>query len=177
MDDGVLGTNRAEQVRLYGSTIADVVADLTAALNVSQNRLAQILGMSAPMLSQLATGHRVKVGNPVVLQRIVRLQSVLPELAGGSLSPEDALAALGDDVGVLTRGSSGALARTEVAASRAGGPVIQAMFRAVASARDWDAVADEVGADFPEIAHVLRVYGSGTATDANAHLLAIQHLL
>jgi transcriptional regulator with XRE-family HTH domain len=176
MDDGVLRANRAEQVRLYGCTIADVVADLTAALNVSQNRLAQILGISAPMLSQLATGHRVKVGNPVVLQKIVRLQSVLPSLVDGSLAAEDALAALGDDVGVLTRGTGAAPARTEVGA-RVGGPSMQAMFRAVASARDWDAVADTVEADYPEIAKVLRVYGSGTATDANAHLLTIQHLL
>jgi transcriptional regulator with XRE-family HTH domain len=176
MDDGVLGANRAEQVRLYGSSIADVVADLTTALNVSQNRLAQILGISAPMLSQLATGHRVKVGNPVVLQKIVRLQGVLPALADGSLAAEDALAALGDDVGVLTRGTGVTSARTEVGA-RLGGPGMQAMFRAVASARDWDAVADAVEADFPEIATVLRVYGSGTAADANAHLLTIQHLL
>jgi transcriptional regulator with XRE-family HTH domain len=176
MDDGVLGANRTEQVRLYGSTIADVVADLTAALNVSQNRLAQIIGISAPMLSQLATGHRVKVGNPVVLQKIMRLQSRLPELADGSLAAEDALAALGDDVALLTRGTGTAPARVEVG-PRAGGPALQSVFRAVASARDWEAVAEQVEADYPEIATVLRVYGSGTATEANAHLLAIAHLL
>jgi len=177
MDDGVLGANRAEQVRLYGSTISDVVADLTASLNVSQNRLAQVLGISAPMLSQLATGHRVKVGNPVVLQKIMRLQGLLPDLASGALDPEDAMATLGADAGVLTRGGTGTVSARTDGPVRSGGPGMQAVFRAVASARDWLAVADAVESDFPEIADVLRIYGAGTAAQADDHHRSVARLL
>ncbi|PZU44214.1 MAG: hypothetical protein DI571_07815, partial [Arsenicicoccus sp.] len=54
----------AAQVELYGEPLADVVARLTAGLGLSQAQLARTLGMSPPMLSQLGSGKRAKIGNP-----------------------------------------------------------------------------------------------------------------
>lgn len=63
-----------QQRTLYGAPLSDLVAEVTAALGLTQGRLAEVLGLSAPMLSQLLSGQRVKIGNPAVVHR---LQSVL----------------------------------------------------------------------------------------------------
>ena len=41
---------------------------------ITQRRLAQVLGLSAPMLSQLISGRRIKIGNPAVYERLVMLE-------------------------------------------------------------------------------------------------------
>ena len=50
-----------------------------------QVRLAGVLGLSAPMLSQLMSGQRAKIGNPAVYARVVRLEELLdePRIAAG----------------------------------------------------------------------------------------------
>ena len=44
------------------------------AYGLSQRALAQTLGLSAPMLSQLASGQRIKIGSPAVYARLVMLE-------------------------------------------------------------------------------------------------------
>lgn len=73
MDEQV-AANVRQQISLYGRPLGEVVRDVTTALGINQGRLADVLGMSAPMLSQLASGRRVKIGNP---QAVARLQSLL----------------------------------------------------------------------------------------------------
>ena len=77
MDTQTIEANRRQQAELYGRPLGEIVRELTAALHLSQGRLAEVLGMSAPMVSQLASGHRVKMGNP---QAVARLQALI-ELA------------------------------------------------------------------------------------------------
>ncbi len=69
------------QTRLYGATWASRFADLRAAYRLSQGALAATLGLSAPMVSQLVSGKRVKISNPAVIARIVRLEECLADPA------------------------------------------------------------------------------------------------
>ena len=69
----------AAQTEMYGEPLGQRIGRLLAAYQVSQARLAAVLGLSPPMLSQLMSGQRAKISNPAVLGRLVRLE----ELAGG----------------------------------------------------------------------------------------------
>lgn len=62
---------------MYGQTWADRLGRLLAAYRVPQARLAAVIGLSPPMVSQLISGHRVKIANPAVYGRVVRLEELL----------------------------------------------------------------------------------------------------
>lgn len=62
------------QRELYGETWEVRLTRLRETYRVSQGRLAAVVGLSAPMVSQLVSGQRVKITNPVVYARIVRLE-------------------------------------------------------------------------------------------------------
>jgi len=66
-----------QQVDIYGETWADRLGRLLRAYNLSQAKLASVIGLSAPMLSQLISGQRVKISNPAVYGRIVQLEEQL----------------------------------------------------------------------------------------------------
>lgn len=68
----------AVQTEMYGEPLGRRFARVLAAYGVSQARLAAVLGLSPPMLSQLMSGQRAKISNPAVFGRLVRLE----ELAG-----------------------------------------------------------------------------------------------
>jgi transcriptional regulator with XRE-family HTH domain len=67
------------QTEMYGEPLGSRIGRLLAAYRVSQARLAAVLGLSPPMLSQLMSGQRAKISNPAVFGRLVRLE----ELAAG----------------------------------------------------------------------------------------------
>ncbi|WP_350274171.1 DNA-binding protein [Kribbella sp. HUAS MG21] len=80
--------NLQQQVELYGEPLGDVVRRITGALGLTQGGLAQVIGLSAPMLSQLVSAQRVKIGNPAVVARL-RSVSELADLAvAGGIEPE-----------------------------------------------------------------------------------------
>ncbi|RKT77083.1 hypothetical protein DFJ68_0496 [Terracoccus luteus] len=85
------------QRALYGEPWSQRFGRLMATYRLSQARLAGVIGLSAPMLSQLISGQRVKVGNPAVFGRIVSLEQLAddPRVLGGN--PE-ALRAVLDEV-------------------------------------------------------------------------------
>lgn len=66
----------ALQVEMYGEPLARRFGRLLAAYGVSQARLASVLGLSPPMLSQLMSGQRAKISNPAVFGRLVRLEAL-----------------------------------------------------------------------------------------------------
>lgn len=74
-DDG------SRQVALYGVSWADRLGGLMHTLQISQARLAEVLGLSRPMVSQLISGQRVKISNPVVYGRLVRLEELASSIA------------------------------------------------------------------------------------------------
>ena len=59
--------NVEQQRALYGEPLADTAARVMGALGLTQARLAQVLQISAPMMSQLISAQRVKIGNPAVV--------------------------------------------------------------------------------------------------------------
>lgn len=67
----------AQQREMYGESWADRFGRLLRGYGVSQARLAGVIGLSAPMISQLMSGQRVKISNPAVYGRIVRLEELL----------------------------------------------------------------------------------------------------
>ncbi|TQJ16985.1 helix-turn-helix domain-containing protein [Kribbella jejuensis] len=86
--------NVRQQVELYGEPLGEVVRRVTAALGLTQGGLAQVIGLSAPMLSQLVSAQRVKIGNPAVVARL-RAASELADLAiAGGIDPTDVPAEL-----------------------------------------------------------------------------------
>jgi transcriptional regulator with XRE-family HTH domain len=66
--------NRELQRRFYGEPLGDRLRRLLGALDVSQVTLAEALGVSSPMLSQLMSARRAKIGSPAVLGRLVLLE-------------------------------------------------------------------------------------------------------
>ena len=68
-----IAENRDRQRELYGAPLGERVRRLTGLLRISQARLARALGLSPAMLSQLASGRRVKIGDPAVLARLLVL--------------------------------------------------------------------------------------------------------
>ena len=78
----------AAQAEMYGEPLGQRFGRLLAAYGISQARLAAVLGLSPPMLSQLMSGQRAKISNPAVFGRLVRLEELAatPDLAGATLS-------------------------------------------------------------------------------------------
>src|SRR5437763_16659469 len=84
-DHKIVQRNIALQREWYGEPLGDRVRRLVVAFNVSQAHLAEELGISAPMLSQVMSGRRAKIGNPAVLARMIMLERkvLTPEVASG----------------------------------------------------------------------------------------------
>lgn len=121
------GPGEEQQRALYGESWADRLGRLMVAYRLSQARLAGVIGLSAPMLSQLVTGHRVKISNPAVFGRIVRLEELKADPRVTSADPASIAAVL-----------------EEVAASS---PVLTTMTARVAGPRQQPGAAKDAGGD------------------------------
>lgn len=158
--------NRAAQREIYGEPLGEVVDRCKAVLGLTQARVAALLGISAPMLSQVMSAQRIKIGNPAAVQRLQVLVETTAEVAAGDLGVEAAIArveAAGHAGEALTGTARRSTARETAAA-------VQSVFRSVASATDHLAAADLVGERHPEIAELLRTYGAGRLDEATEHV-------
>lgn len=155
--------NRSEQERLYGAPLGDLLGEVATVMGLTQSRIAGLLGLSAPMVSQLASGHRVKIGNPAAVARLQRLIAVTEEVREGRAEVDAAVAALEDerDEHVLTR--------TSQLTRRCGAADVQQLLRAVAPVSEFRHAADLLAERHPAIAELLRVYGTGGGDEARAH--------
>lgn len=63
-----------QQRAIYGTSLAERFGAMMTAYHLSQRSLARVLGLSAPMLSQLINAQRIKIGNPAVYERLVMLE-------------------------------------------------------------------------------------------------------
>ncbi|MDP9444707.1 MAG: GspMb/PilO family protein [Actinomycetota bacterium] len=168
-----IARNRAVQAELYGQPLSDLFRHLADALQLNQAGLAHVLGLSQPMLSQLISAQRVKIGNPAVLQRV---QS-LGDLAGEApeLKPADLRRRIAD-VANATGGwssTSQPVLRTD---ARHVVRAIQALLRSTASAAELQAAARRLEDAHPGVAEFLRVYGTGHVDAAAEHYARIQGL-
>lgn len=163
----------------YGEPLGDLFRRLMADLGLNQSRLAGVLGLSAPMLSQLMSGQRAKIGNPAVVQRLQSMQELAGRVAEGSVTPADAMAAMeairqaaGSSLlgTTTTRGGAG----TAVPSSRRVVREIQSLLRSLASADELLGASHALAVSHPELAEFLRVYGAGRTDEAVAHYEALQ---
>jgi hypothetical protein len=104
------------------------------------------------MLSQVMSGRRAKIGNPVVLARMIMLERkcLIPEVAAGR---KEALAAALEDV----RGSRPTVGRDNIPVTD-DRPAL-AVLREIAEDEDLAEAAKRLDEDFPAIADLLRRAG------------------
>jgi transcriptional regulator with XRE-family HTH domain len=150
-----IALNRHRQRELYGCPLGDRVRRLTGALGITQARLARTLGVSPPMLSQLASGRRVKIGDPAVL---ARLQLLDQRCAAAPPHDRAAVEALLEEVGrarLQWAARDQATRRPARPAAATAAPAGEAL-RAVAPPARLAAAAATLAPGFPELAAVLR---------------------
>ncbi|MFJ6720816.1 MULTISPECIES: DNA-binding protein [unclassified Streptomyces] len=174
-------TARARELQRswYGEPLGALFRRLIDDLGLNQARLAAVLGLSAPMLSQLMSGQRAKIGNPAVVQRVQALQDLAGQVADGSVSAAEAT----DRMDEIKRTQGGSvLSNSGQTSTGSGAPTvkrvvreIQSLLRSVSAAGDIIDAADTLAASHPELAEFLRVYGAGRTSDAVAHYEAHQN--
>lgn len=92
-----------QQRALYGAPLSELGATVRTGLGLTQGRLAEALGLSAPMLSQLLSGQRVKIGNPAVVHRLQRLLDLSRDAPGlSSDEVQERIAAIREEQSTLT---------------------------------------------------------------------------
>ncbi|MGO1942258.1 MAG: DNA-binding protein [Yaniella sp.] len=161
--------NRRAQSAAYGEPLSETFDRIKLAFGLNQTALASVLGLSAPMLSQLNSAQRVKIGNPAVLNRVYQLNELVEQRAAGQL----AAAQLPERLEEI-KASQGSMGRTtQVMASQASDAAVVAgvrnLLRAVASGAELRDAAEMLTASHPELAEVLCVYGTGPAHPALEH--------
>lgn len=171
-------TARARELQRswYGEPLGALFRRLIDDLGLNQARLASILGLSAPMLSQLMSGQRAKIGNPAVVQRVQALQELSSQVADGRVSAAEAAERMEE----IKKTAGGSVLNTQATASTGAPTVrrvvreIQSLLRSVSAAGDIIEAADSLAPTHPELAEFLRVYGAGRTADAVAHYEAHQ---
>ncbi|MFB7860801.1 MULTISPECIES: helix-turn-helix domain-containing protein [unclassified Streptomyces] len=173
-------TARARELQRswYGEPLGALFRRLIDDLGLNQARLAAVLGLSAPMLSQLMSGQRAKIGNPAVVQRVQALQELAGQVADGSVSAAEAT----DRMDEIRKSQGGSVLTATSQTPTSGAPTvrrvvreIQSLLRSVAAAGDIIDAADSLAPAHPELAEFLRVYGAGRTADAVAHYEAHQN--
>jgi transcriptional regulator with XRE-family HTH domain len=162
--------NVALQREWYGESLGDRVRRLVVAFDCSQAQLAEVLGLSAPMLSQLMSGRRAKIGNPTVLARMVLLERrvLTPEVASGDPAAiRAALEQVRDSRPTVSRptGDWDALPVGEHGSWNL--DVLIEALRAVAAPAELAAAAGLLREQCPQLARVLR-HAAGTEEGGSA---------
>ena len=168
--------NRQAQSAAYGEPLSDTFDRIKAAFGLNQTSLASVLGLSAPMLSQLNSAQRVKIGNPAVLNRMYQLHELVEQLSTGRVATEDVAERLEE-----IKTSQATMGRTtQMMASQAPDTTvvagIRSLLRAVASGTELRDAAGQLADTHPDLAEVLRLYGTGPAHPALEHYIAHKDL-
>jgi hypothetical protein len=101
MSSPVTDQRLTQQRAIYGTSLAERFGAMMSVYRLSQRSLARVLGLSAPMLSQLINAQRIKIGNPAVYERLVMLEERQDEQ-----DPERVLAEVQASAPVLTTHTS-----------------------------------------------------------------------
>ncbi|WP_316668783.1 DNA-binding protein [uncultured Propionibacterium sp.] len=146
---------RARQAVLYGAPLSEVLGRCGSVLGVNQAGLARLLGISAPMLSQLINARRIKIANPAAAARLTRMVSLASDVREGRLPVAAAISQMEAD------GAAEAPVTTLTAhLPRTIASQVQELFRATAAASDYLRAAELIRPYSPEIAELLRVFGA-----------------
>ncbi|MEV6281339.1 DNA-binding protein [Kribbella sp. NPDC051770] len=171
--------NRQLQTELYGEPLGDLIRRIGSTLRLTQAKVAEVIGLSAPMLSQLMSAQRVKIGNPAVVARLQTLEEFASRPGVEQLTHsqiETALDTVRDTTGAFT-GSSPRATVSRVVSTAPAVPMstravvrqVQDLFREVASADEIQRAAEVIRVASPGLAELLTVYGTGRTDDAVAH--------
>jgi hypothetical protein len=147
--------NRELQRRFYGEPLGDRLRRLLGVLGISQVALAETLGVSSPMLSQLMSARRAKIGSPVVVGRLVLLEQ---RVAAGDVGHGPA--AVQRVLAEVRRTQPPALPAATVPAP-ARPPDSYALLRTVAGPEELARAADTLDRGFPSLAGLLRRAAAG----------------
>ncbi|AOS62663.1 helix-turn-helix domain-containing protein [Actinoalloteichus hymeniacidonis] len=148
----IVQRNLALQREWYGEPLGDRVRRLVVAYRISQAQLADVLGISAPMLSQVMSGRRAKIGNPAVLARLVMLER---RALGRDViaSDREAIQRALDEV----RNSRPTVARGELQINEGNHTdIVAQVLGQAASFDELIEAAELLGGRFPKLARVLR---------------------
>ncbi|MGH3432631.1 MAG: XRE family transcriptional regulator [Thermocrispum sp.] len=155
----IIQRNVEWQRQWYGEPLGDRLRRLVVAFDVSQAFLADVLGISAPMLSQVMSGRRAKIGNPAVLARLIMLERkvLTPGVASGD---PDAIEDAMRDV----RESNPTVSRDNVPVHPGvDEPTLLAALRDIAEDENLVEAADRLEDAFPAIADLLRRAGKNNS--------------
>ncbi|SNR44941.1 hypothetical protein SAMN06265360_10691 [Haloechinothrix alba] len=148
----IIQKNIELQRQWYGEPLGDRVRRLVVAFDVSQSHLADVLGISAPMLSQVMSGRRAKIGNPAVLARLIMLERKIltPEVASGV---REAMIEAMEEVRV----SNPSVGRDDLPVQRGlEESTLLAVLRDITDGEDLVEAAEMLGEEFPAVADILR---------------------
>jgi len=173
--DDIVARNRTRQTEWYGEPLNNRFRRILERLSLSQLELASLLGLSAPMLSQLMSARRAKIGNPAVLARLAEIEALTADPGFERLTAADRQATL-ERVRTHQPSTHTALRLREPETVVSAGPdpaaAVHAVLRAVASASEMEDAAAMLADRHPGLAEVLRVYGNGRTSEARAHYAA-----
>ncbi|HST73679.1 MULTISPECIES: DNA-binding protein [Kocuria] len=136
--------NIEQQVRLYGQPLSERFGAIVQAYGITQRRLAEVLGLSAPMLSQLNSGRRIKIGNPAVYERLVMLEQRI-----GTPEVEETLAEV--------EASQPVLSTTQIQAGIHSETNTVAALATVVPLRELEVAVDLLGEGAPTLTKVVRL--------------------
>ena len=154
---------RAQQRELYGAPLNELLGRCGAALNLNQGQTAKLLGVSAPMLSQLVNGHRIKLANPAAGIRLATMVQAAEAVSNGELTVEQAVARVEETDPADTYTSTARLRHRPALAAE-----IRQVFRATASADEFAAAAQLLQGEHPAVAELLAAYGTASEEKAAA---------
>ena len=172
LESETLARNLEAQRDLYGEPLGDTFRRILTTFELNQSQLASVIGLSAPMLSQLMAGHRVKIGNPAVLERVRGLEELAADDSARSHTPSQLAERLegARATGHLARATTRFINRTTPTDAV---EIVRNTLREVASGRDLRQAAALLAPHYPSLAEFLLVYGTGDDADARAHYDAV----
>lgn len=163
--------NRAAQQELYGEPLADVFGRLMHAFELTQGALASTLGISAPMLSQLNSANRVKIGNPAVVLRLQALQDLAYAVSVGTVEAHEVAQSLTD-----IRSITGAWTRADAVESSPGdeeiADALRSLLHTVASDQELQEAQSLLRDQHPGLADLVLAYGLSPREAAVEHIRA-----
>lgn len=106
--------NLDKQREYYGELFGERARRVVVGYNISQAQLADALGVSAPMLSQVMSGRRQKMGNPAAWARLLLLERTLLT-APGPAQLQEGLAQIRETSASAAVLSAAASTRTTIA--------------------------------------------------------------
>jgi predicted transcriptional regulator len=141
---------RDQQRELYGTSLRSLVHGLAADYGVSQARLAEVIGISPAMLSQLVSADRIKIGDPVANMRLMLLAQRRSQVRRLT-EPSEVDAVLADVARVQRAWPQQHGGRNGQAAASA-----TDLVRGAATPQELAVAAARLQLDFPKLAHALR---------------------